>query len=143
MRILLAAIGRLGRIPEAALARDYAQRATASGRSLGLGPVEILEVEPRKPGNAAEGEALLEAAGQGAFIVACDERGEAFASRRFAEKIATLRDQGERRLVFLIGGADGLSDEVRAAARPSSPSGPRPGPTRWPAPCWPSRSIGR
>jgi 23S rRNA (pseudouridine1915-N3)-methyltransferase len=125
LRIALAAIGRLGRIPEAELARDWAQRATASGRALGLGPVEILELEPRKPGRAAEGEALLDAAGPGAFLVACDERGETFPSRRFAEKIATLRDQGERRLVFVIGGADGLSDEVRAAAKLKLAFGPQ------------------
>jgi 23S rRNA (pseudouridine1915-N3)-methyltransferase len=62
MRITLAAVGRLGRMAEADLARDWASRATVQGRSLGLGPVDILEVEPRKSGKAAEGEALLEAA---------------------------------------------------------------------------------
>ncbi len=56
MKITLLTVGRLGRAPEALLARDYAERATASGRSLGLGPVEILEVEARKPGKAAEAE---------------------------------------------------------------------------------------
>lgn len=117
MRVTVAAVGRLGRTPEAALARDYAERASAAGRALGLGPVDILEIEPRKPGKVAEGEALLEAIGPGAYLVACDERGEAFRSRDFAQRIARLRDQGERRLVFFIGGADGLSDEVRAASR--------------------------
>jgi 23S rRNA (pseudouridine1915-N3)-methyltransferase len=125
VRVAVAAIGRLGRSPEALLARDWAERATASGRSLGLGPVEILEIEPRKPGKQAEGEALLEAAGQGAYVVACDERGEVFRSRDFAARIAKLRDQGERRLVFLIGGADGLSDEVKAAARAKLAFGPQ------------------
>jgi 23S rRNA (pseudouridine1915-N3)-methyltransferase len=125
VRIVLAAVGRLNRIPEAELARGWCDRATAAGRALGLGPVEILEVEPRKSGRAAEGEALLDAVGAGAFIVACDERGEAMASRRFAERIAALRDQGERRLAFLIGGADGHSDEVRAAAKLKLAFGPQ------------------
>ncbi len=125
MRILLAAIGRLNRIPEAELARGWCERATVQGRPLGLGPVDVLEIEAKKPGRAAEGEALLEAAGPGAFLVACDERGEAMASRRFADKIAALRDQGERRLVFLIGGADGLSDDVRTAARLKLAFGPQ------------------
>ncbi len=49
MRIAIAAIGRLGRAPEAALARDYADRATAAGRALGLGPVEVIEAEARNP----------------------------------------------------------------------------------------------
>jgi 23S rRNA (pseudouridine1915-N3)-methyltransferase len=47
-------------MPEAGLVRDYIGRATASGRSLGLGPVELVELESRKPGKAAEGELLLE-----------------------------------------------------------------------------------
>jgi hypothetical protein len=46
--------GELGRMVEAQLALDYASRATASGRALALGPVEIVEVEARKPGKAAE-----------------------------------------------------------------------------------------
>ncbi len=117
MRILLAAVGRLNRAPEAELARQWAERATASGRALGLGPVEIVEVEPRKPGKAAEAEALLDAVGEGAFLIACDERGEALASRAFAARIGVWRDRGERRLAFVIGGADGLSDEIRAQAR--------------------------
>ncbi|HYF23344.1 MAG TPA: 23S rRNA (pseudouridine(1915)-N(3))-methyltransferase RlmH [Caulobacteraceae bacterium] len=124
MRIVIAAVGRLGRSPEAELARDYAERATAAGRSLGLGPVELVEVEPRKAGKGPEGEALLEAAGQ-ALIVACDERGEVFRSRDFAARIETFRDRGERRLAFLIGGADGLSDEARAAARLRLAFGPQ------------------
>src|SRR4051812_44073790 len=61
LRIVLAAIGRLGRTPETDLARDWAERATVQGRAMGLGPVEIIEVEPRKPGKAAEGLALLDA----------------------------------------------------------------------------------
>ncbi|HYG26294.1 MAG TPA: 23S rRNA (pseudouridine(1915)-N(3))-methyltransferase RlmH, partial [Caulobacteraceae bacterium] len=40
MKITLLTVGKLGRATEAALAKDYAERATASGRALGLGPVE-------------------------------------------------------------------------------------------------------
>ena len=110
MRLAIAAVGRLGRAPEAALAEDYARRATAAGRALGLGPVEILEVEARKPGKPAEAEALLAALQPGDEVVACDEHGAVMASRAFAELIGRLRDGGARRLVFLIGGADGLGD---------------------------------
>ena len=59
MRIALFAIGRLGRAPEAALAKDYAQRAAAAGRSLGFTGVEVVEIEARKAGKAAEAEALV------------------------------------------------------------------------------------
>src|SRR5471030_2550925 len=107
MQITLLTVGKLGRAPEAALARDYADRATASGRALGLGPVEVIEVEARKPGKAAEAEALRPHL-QDAHVIACDEHGQAMASRAFAGQIATLRDDGVRRLVIVIGGADGL-----------------------------------
>ena len=74
MKITLLTVGRLGRGAEASLARDYAERATAGGRSLGLGPVEIVEVESRKPGKAAEAEALTPHLNAG-HVIACDEHG--------------------------------------------------------------------
>ena len=107
MRISLICVGRLGAAPEAALAQDRVERASATGRALGLGPVEIVEVEARKPGKAAEAEAIL-ARAEGARLIACDERGRAMASRDFAARLAALRDDGVRRLAFAIGGADGL-----------------------------------
>ena len=125
MRITVYAVGRLGRAPEAALALDYAARATAGGRSLGLGPVEIVEVEARKPGKASEGEALLAAIGTDVHIIACDEHGATLSSRAFADRIARLRDQGVRRLAFVIGGADGLSPEVLARADATLAFGPQ------------------
>jgi len=111
------AVGRLGRSGEALLARDYADRATAAGRALGLGPVDILEVESKKPGKEAEAEAILAALPDGAFLIACDEHGTAHTSRRFSDRIAKHRDSGERRLVLVIGGADGLSPRILEAAR--------------------------
>jgi len=110
VRIAIAAIGRLGRAPEAALAEDYTRRATAAGRALGLGPVEILEIESRKAGKSAEAEALLAAVQPGDEVIACDEHGQVLASRAFAAELGRLRDGGTRRLVFLIGGADGLGE---------------------------------
>ncbi len=116
MKISLVAIGRLGRSPEAQLALDYAERATAAGRALGLGPVEIVEVEARKSGKAAEAEALAPHLA-GAYVIACDEHGRALASRAFAAQLGKLRDGGERRLVLVIGGADGLDPALLAGAR--------------------------
>jgi 23S rRNA (pseudouridine1915-N3)-methyltransferase len=125
VRLTVAAIGRLPRGPETDLVRLYADRATAAGKALGLGPLEVLEVEPRKTGKAAEAEALLAAVGADAFLVACDERGEALGSRAFAERVARWRDQGERRAVFLIGGADGLDPDLLARARLKLAFGPQ------------------
>ncbi len=124
MKITLLTVHRLGRAPEALLAKDYAERATAAGRSLGLGPVEVVEVEARKPGKAAEAEVLLPHL-KDAHVIACDEHGAVRTSRAFAEKIGRLRDDGVRRLVLIIGGADGLDPSILAAAQETLAFGPQ------------------
>ena len=124
MRITLLCVGRLGAAPEARLALDWAARATASGRAHGLGPVEIVEVEARRPGKAAEAEVLLDKLDD-AWTIACDEHGEARASRDFAGLLGRLRDDGVRRLAFVIGGADGLDARVLATARSRLAFGPQ------------------
>ena len=46
-------------------------------------------------------------------------------SRAFADWLARLRDDGERQLAFVIGGADGLDDAVLAAAARTLAFGPQ------------------
>lgn len=124
MRVAIVAIGRLGRGPEAELVKLYAERATAAGRALGLGPVEVVEVEARKPGKPAEAEALSPHL-DGTHVIACDEHGKAMASRAFAGEIGRLRDEGVRRLAFVIGGADGLDASILANAKMKLAFGPQ------------------
>jgi len=124
LRVTLLCVGRLGDAAETRLALDYAARASATGRALGLGPVEIVEVEARKAGKAAEGAALLDRVSND-WLIACDEHGPARTSRDFAGRLARLRDDGVRRLVFAIGGADGLDEVVLAAARERLAFGPQ------------------
>ena len=129
MRVTLVAVGRLGsRSLEALLVADYLARATATGRALGLGPVELVEVEGRKPGKAAEAEAITSALDPAGRLVACDEHGEAWTSRGLAVRLGAWRDDGERRLAFVLGGADGLEAALlsRAAVRLAF------GPQTWP-----------
>ena len=106
------------------MAADYAVRATAVGRANGLGPVDILEVESRKVGKAAEAQALLNRLGD-ARLIACDEHGAARGSRDFAAFLMGLRDGGARHLAFAIGGADGLGEAVLAAAGERLAFGPQ------------------
>jgi len=44
MRLRICAVGRLRAGPEKALVDDYAQRLARTGRALGLGPLEVVEV---------------------------------------------------------------------------------------------------
>ena len=124
MRIAIVAIGRLPRSPETELVKLYVERATNAGRSLGLGPVEVVEVESRKPGKAAEAEALRAHLAD-SHVIACDERGAARPSRAVAQEIATQPAPGLPRLVFLIGGADGLDPALVAEANGKLAFGPQ------------------
>jgi 23S rRNA (pseudouridine1915-N3)-methyltransferase len=124
VKILIVAIGRLSRSPETELVKLYVERATAAGRALGLGPVEVIEVEARKPGKTAEAEALRPHI-EGAHVIACDEHGRQLASRDLAREIGRLRDDGVRRLAFVIGGADGLDAALLAAAKSKLAFGPQ------------------
>ena len=116
MKITLLCVGRLGASPENLLVKDYLARASATGRALGLGPADLVEVEGRKSGKAAEAEALL-ARLDGAHLIACDEHGPSLSSRAFAGLIQKLRDDGERRLTLAVGGADGLDATILAVAQ--------------------------
>lgn len=124
MKLLLLAVGRLGRGLEAQLTKDYVDRATAAGRALGLGPVELVEVEAKKPGKAAEAAVILPHLAD-SYVIACDEHGQALASRTFAERLARLRDGGVRRLVLVIGGADGLDQSLLDASNAKLAFGPQ------------------
>jgi len=63
----------------------------------------------------AEGEHLLQAAPKSAHIVALDEHGKSLSTRQFASSLE-LWQSTTRNVVFLIGGADGLSEQCLQAA---------------------------
>ncbi|WBU60176.1 23S rRNA (pseudouridine(1915)-N(3))-methyltransferase RlmH [Paracoccus albus] len=116
MKITLLAVGRLRKSPELSLIDDYLDRFAKSGRSLGLPPVQVIEVEDKRGGGmSAEAPLIERAIPAGAFVVMMDERGEQPSSPDFADRIASLRDQG-RDICFVIGGADGLDPALRNRA---------------------------
>jgi 23S rRNA (pseudouridine1915-N3)-methyltransferase len=114
MRLHIVAVGKLKAGPHAALARHYAERLAW--------PLAIREVEEKRPLPAAElkereGALLLAAVPAGAVLVALDEHGRSLTSAAFAQKLAQWRDAGASDVAFLIGGADGLADQVRRKAQ--------------------------
>jgi len=117
MRLTLCVVGRLRNGPEKDLFSDYIDRFEKTGRGMGLGPVDVVEVEDRKGGGMqAEAELLLRAIPKGAILLAMDERGKTMTSPQFARQIAKWRDEGAQSLAIVIGGADGLSPELREQA---------------------------
>ncbi|SHF38562.1 23S rRNA (pseudouridine1915-N3)-methyltransferase [Litoreibacter ascidiaceicola] len=117
MRVTICAIGRLRAGPELDLINDYLQRFDRTGRNLGLGPAQIIELEDKKGGGPAAEAVLLERAiPKGATICAMDERGKVMTSPDFANLLGGWRDQGVSDLAFVLGGADGLTKDLRAQA---------------------------
>jgi 23S rRNA (pseudouridine1915-N3)-methyltransferase len=88
------------------------------GRSARL--KEVIVPEGRRKEAAArkeeEGHAILKALGPATRLVLLDETGALLTSPAFAAQLGRWRDQGVRDLAFVIGGAYGVSDAVRAKA---------------------------
>ena len=110
-------MGRLRGGPEAELISDYVTRFDRTGRALGLGPLNIVEVDDRKGGGmAAEAALLRRATPKGAVLCCLDERGQVESSPAFARRLAGWRDAGRGDVTFVIGGADGIDPSLRAEA---------------------------
>ncbi len=103
MKLSILAIGKL-RGAHAELCAEYQKRLT--------GPVAVRELTAAT--QKAEGAALVAAIPVKAVVVLLDERGKDLSSRELADKMKAWQEQGGSDLVFIIGGADGLTDEVRA-----------------------------
>lgn len=121
MRLVLACVGRLKAGAERELVTRYVDRIRPAGRPLGLGPCDMIEVAESAARRAEdrmaeEAVALLAAIPPGAGLVVLDPRGRNLSSEDFAGRIASDRDGGLSALAFVIGGADGLGEEVRARA---------------------------
>ena len=69
-----------------------------------------------KQQRTAEGENILRQLGDGDYVVLLDERGDEYRSIEFAYWLRKRMASGIRRLVMVIGGPYGFSDEVYARA---------------------------
>lgn len=117
MRVTLACVGRLRRGSERDLIDAYRERFDRTGRQLGLGPLLEREVEDKRGGGMAGEAALLRRAlPEGAWLCCLDERGQSLDSPGFAALLAAQRDAGVQDAAFVIGGADGLDQSLRADA---------------------------
>jgi len=116
VKVRIVAVGRLRPGAEADMISDYTTRFDRTGRALGLGPLNLREVEAKKGGQSAEADLLTKAVSDVPVLVALDERGHTLSSPEFAKKLGDWRDQGNAEVAFMIGGADGLTKDLRARA---------------------------
>lgn len=122
MRIVVIAIGRLKQGPERDLAERYRERFDDIGRKLGFRGIEIHEIPESRARDAAtrineEAAAIAALIPDKSSIIALDERGETIDSTTFARHLGRWRDESVPNAVFLIGGADGLSPDLRRKAK--------------------------
>ena len=122
MRLLVIAIGRLKQGPERELADRYRERFDDIGRKLGFRGLEIHEIAESRARDAAtrmaeEAAAISSAIPAKSAIVVLDERGDSVDSGTFAQKLGRWRDDQIANTIFVIGGADGLSPELRRMAQ--------------------------
>src|SRR3981189_395734 len=122
MRLVIIAIGRLNQGPGAELAERARERFDDIGGKLGFRGLEIHEIPESRARDAAtrmaeEAAAISAAIPERSVLVALDERGENIDSAGFARHLGRWRDQSVANNVFMIGGADGLSPDLRRKAK--------------------------
>ncbi len=122
MRLVVIAIGRLKQGPERQLGERYRERFDDIGRKLGFRGLEIHEIPESRARDAAtriaeEAAAISAAIPEKSVVVALDERGDNIDSATLARHLGRWRDQSVGNNVFVIGGADGLSPELRRMAK--------------------------
>jgi 23S rRNA (pseudouridine1915-N3)-methyltransferase len=100
MLLHIVARGRIGRSPEAELVERYLRRIAW--------PTKLTEL-PESGGK-------LPPPPENGVTILLDEKGEQLGSLDFARRLEAWRDGGRREARFMIGGADGFDDAIRASA---------------------------
>ncbi len=118
MRVTIIAVGRLKAGPEKDLAARYLDRFSKVGPASGLEFVRTIELAESRATNGAtrkreEAAQIEKSLPDNALLIALDERGKALDSAEFAAVMGDNRDAGQRDIVFVIGGADGIDPDFR------------------------------
>ncbi len=110
MRLVVISIGRLKQGPERELAERYRERFDDIGRKLGFRGLEIQEIPESRARDAATRMTDEAAAISAAIPTNID-------SAAFARHLGRWRDEQVANTIFVIGGADGLSPDLRRKAK--------------------------
>jgi len=106
MKITIIAVGKMKDAAQRALYDDYAAR---------MAPAPTL-IELTQSDKNKEAKDILAKLDKDAFVVILDERGKELGSTQFADVMQIAMNNGKSHLQAVIGGADGLTDEIRQRA---------------------------
>ena len=117
MRISLLAVGKLKDAEERAISDRYVKRFNGAGRAIGLGPIEVRELNESRAASADERKRdeaarLMKDLPADTFIIALDPAGRSISSEAFAGLLGEKRDGSVKACAFLIGGPDGHGAQV-------------------------------
>ncbi|MDD3020808.1 MAG: 23S rRNA (pseudouridine(1915)-N(3))-methyltransferase RlmH [Alphaproteobacteria bacterium] len=111
-KIDLIVVGKVKKSPWSDLIEDYTKRLKW--------PVNIIEVESKysdsKTQQEHEQRLALSKLDEDSFVIVLDERGDGLRSLDFSQTLEKIRDTGVGKISFLIGGAEGFTDDVRDKA---------------------------
>ena len=122
MQLGIIAVGQMRGAAEMPLVEDFQRRIEVSGRQLGISGLSILELrekrgltggEKKRSENALIADALARRNGP---LIVLDETGKSLTSHAFADRLQGWIERGDSDVTFVIGGADGLDDTIRARA---------------------------
>ena len=112
LKIDIIVIGRLRKGSFFELSQEYMKRIKFS--------LSIYELESKhKSAMASQAEEIKkiqEHIKENAFVIVLDEKGKSLRSLDFAKTLENLQNTGKNYLQFIIGGADGLTDEIKSQA---------------------------
>ena len=122
MNIKIIAVGKLKEKYLKDAVNEYMKRLSAYAK------VEIIEiVDEKEPDNASdkdieiiknkEGNKILDKIKDREYVILLDVEGKLISSEDLAGKLAELSLSGDSNLVFVIGGSNGVSEEVRKKAK--------------------------
>lgn len=112
MKISIIAVGKMKDAAQKALYDTYAKRLSPAPQLVeiahALGSAQEIK--------SKEGKEILKRIDDNAFVIVLDERGQNASSLQLSEFLQEAMNAGKSHIQAILGGAEGLSDEVRARA---------------------------
>jgi 23S rRNA (pseudouridine1915-N3)-methyltransferase len=102
----LIAVGRLKKSPHKDLINEYLKRLTSR--------FKLIELD-QKQSSKDEAHEIMKRIGSDDYLIVLDERGKDLRSMDLAKKIEQLQ-VASKNIAFVIGGADGVTEELRSKA---------------------------